>query len=90
MTKYEVDAFVLSRNSGNDVWPPLECENADGCFRSMVNHLHDAFIPFASWGQGDWTWENKLWLVRDAIRNFENAREDFRYEWKRLGGSWQG
>lgn len=89
MTKYEADALALSRSSGNAAWPPLECENADDCFTKMVNYLHNAFIPFASWGQGNWTWENKLWLVRDAIKNFENAKGDFRYEWKRLGGSWQ-
>jgi hypothetical protein len=90
MTQHEVDASALFRNAGNEFWPPLDCQNADRRFIHMVSYLHNAFVPFASWGQGNWTWENKLWLVRDAIKNFENAREDFRFEWRNLGGSWQG
>ena len=88
MTRLEQEASELFRASGNSDWPPLECEEADSRFRSMTSYLHNAYVPFASWGKADWAWDNKIWLVKSALKNFSSARDDFRYEWRKLGRSW--
>jgi hypothetical protein len=84
MTQLEKEALSVSVQAGNTNWPPLECQECDDRFYSMLISLHNTFINFADWGKNDKTWSDKLWLTRDYLKDYQKKKNDFEYEWKKI------
>ena len=84
MEKLEAVARRIDRDAGRHEVPPLQCETCDSAFEGMRAHFYNVFIPFATWGVNERTWDNKLWLMNDYLKRFEEERQDFLYELKKL------
>lgn len=80
----EDKAMNVAQEAGNLVWPPLDCAECDSAFQAMVGTMHNVFVPFATWGRANWSWEQRIRLMEDALRRYEEDRDRFRYEWKKI------
>jgi hypothetical protein len=84
MTRLEKEAMSIYRQGGNPNWPPLDCQECDNRFQTMLISLHNTFINFADWGKSDNTWSNKLWLTKHHLEKYEKDKDEFLYEWKKI------
>lgn len=81
----ESEALNLSQKAGNQEIPPLDCRECDSVLQAMMCSFHNIFIPFATWGQAGWDWKQKLWLMQHSIKMYEEDKNRFRYEWRKIG-----
>jgi len=84
MAEKEILARKLFMEIGDQNFPPLECAECNQILHSMTCGLHNIFLPFAKGIKADWSWDNKLWLVRDAQKGYEEDKDRFNYERKKL------
>jgi hypothetical protein len=84
MTKVEERVSEIYHKAQDDVFPPLECQDASSSFRNMLSYWHNIFFLFAPWVKSDRSWENTLWLVKDALKNYTKARTEFDFEWRKV------
>lgn len=77
-------ALDVSSSAGNSGLPPLDCKECDQLFQNMAAQCHNAFIPFATWGKPtNRSLQQKLQLVRNALRHYEANSRHFEYEWRK-------
>lgn len=86
MEGLESKAMELWQGSGSQEVPPLDCEDCDTAFATMATVFHNAFLPFGSLSRSRETWkfETKIWLMVDAIKRYDEDRERFSFEWKKV------
>lgn len=78
-------ALNISSGAGNAKLPPSECQDCDQLFQNMVAQCHNTFLPFATWGTPtERSLTQKLWLTRNALREFEKNRQRFDSEWQKF------
>jgi len=84
MEQEEIIARNLLNEMGNQKFPPLECAECDQNLQLAICRLHDIFLPFANWGKAEWNWDQKLWLVRNAQKGYEEDKVRFLHERKKI------
>lgn len=84
MEEKEIIAGKILSEMGNQKFPPLECAECDLSLQLMTCRAHDIFLPFANWGKADWNWIQKLWLMRNAQKGYEEDKTRFLYELKKI------
>lgn len=81
----EPAALEISSNSGNARLPPLECKECDQLFQNMAAQCHNMFLSFATWGKpNERSLQQKLWLMRNALKGYETNRQHFEFEWMKF------
>ena len=81
----ESESMHLFQEAGNQEVPPLECAECDSVFQSMICKFRNIFIDFATRGQAGGNWEQKLWMMQDSLKGYEEDKDHFRYEWRKIG-----
>jgi len=84
MSELEKEAWGINSQYENHGWPPLECAQADDSFNCYVTSFHNIFLPFAYWFRGNRDWQNRLSLVRMALKDVEKDRKYFEFEWSKI------
>jgi hypothetical protein len=84
MEKEEIFARKILDEMGNQKFPPLECAECDQILQLIICGLHNMFIPFANWGKAEWNLDQKLWLVRNAQKGYEEDRSRYLFERRKL------
>jgi len=64
---------------------PLDCEECDSAFYSMICTLHNIFVPFSNLGQAKWNWKQKLFMMETYLQEYKQDRDQFAFEWRKLG-----
>jgi hypothetical protein len=85
LERLEPEAMELYQEAGAQDFPPPECSECDAAFQSMIGHFINVFLPFAKEGKGNWDWEQKQWLLQNALQGYEDEEREFLYEWKKVG-----
>lgn len=63
---------------------PLECEEFNEKFHSVIALADNIVLPFSERGLETWPEKNRDFLVKDAIKNYSVAVNEMRYEQKKL------
>ena len=84
MSELEAEARNISRTAGNDKLPPVECQDADSAFQRVAGMFHNIFVPFGSWVRKQRDWRYKEWHVRTYPGYFEEERQAFLHEWRKI------
>lgn len=74
----------IDRQSGNSEVAPLECKDCDTMFQGVRGRFSNTFIAFAPWIKKESPWENRLWLLRYGVRDYEEDKSRFLYELKKV------
>ncbi len=77
MMELEPIITELYLQAGNIGLPPLECQDLDQRFQSLMAQVHNIVLPFSDRGLKKWKENNRRFLVNKAI-------EDYRYNHVRL------
>lgn len=84
MTRLESDARDIVREGENKEIPPIECKEVNQVFQRMLTMFHNIFVPFASWARVQQDWRFKEWHVRTYLGYYEEERQGFLYELKKV------
>jgi hypothetical protein len=85
LTGLEIEARNILFESGNEKIPPIDCEECDNYFQGMISSFHNILIWFSPTpGNINRTWENKMWLVRRHLKQYEEDKQSFLHEWHKL------
>jgi hypothetical protein len=82
--RLESKAMELYREAGSQQIPPLDCQECDKVFQSMMAQFHNILVPFATWGLANYEWKNKMWLLQSYMRRYEETVQIFGYEWRKI------
>ncbi len=83
-TRLESEASDIVREGENKATPPVECEAANRAFQQMLTMFHNIFVPFASWARVQRDWRYKEWHVRTYLGYYEEERQGFLYELRKV------
>ncbi len=73
-------ARELDERAGSSEVAPFECKDCDNAFQGLRGRFYSTFIGFTPWVREERGWDNKLWLLRYGVEDYETDRERFFYE----------
>lgn len=85
LTDLEAKAQSILFESGNEKIPPIDCEQCDNYFQGMIGSFHNILIWFSPTPTNiNRSWDNKLWLMRRYMKQYEEDKQGFLHEWRKL------
>ena len=81
----EAQSWKLFQEAGNKKVPPLYCQECDSVFLAVISSFQDIFIPFATPKESGLNWEQKLRIMQNHLKMYEESKARFHYEWRKIG-----
>jgi len=84
MTKAELRVTELYIQVTDIGLAPLECEELSNCFQSIMAYAHNIVLPFSKKGLKTWMENNRRYLVRKAIEDYQKKLPCLKYELEKI------
>lgn len=84
MQKFEADALAITQQASSGELPPVDCEEADRAFQSLLVAFHNVFVPFAAWSEVQRDADFKNWHVKTYLGYLDGELQSFRHEWRKV------